>query len=428
MLYLWTLSGIHNDNSTSVRNLLSNGDIGYFQLQYLHNRHLLITPDGKPFFALGLNHISVALDKAVINEDSNGLQRIWDDLHKWGFTNCGYGCPDSFKSKMPFFESIRLLSNGHYLSRRDFSFDDVFSHSFKAKCTEKIKAICSKHRENPFLIGYYWTDTPRWDLATSRRKHGLDWVSYLRNLDAKAAGKKAYVEFLRSRYLTIDSLNTIYGIHFRSFESLYGARFDHLDPNVEPIKSDDQDFLAVIAEKYYSLAYGQIKNHDPNHLIFGDKYLANDHPDQVLRVAAKYVDAIALQPGPTQAPGPGPGEDERLFDSGYFASIHKYTGKPIIICDHQTSFYTEDFPVTLWHQFQSEQESFDHLKVYLQEVVKTPYLLGYQRCQYIDSYDVRRGLLKQGLIRENGTYHEIFNANLKTLHEGILEEFKKNMN
>ena len=38
---------------------------------------------------------------------------------------------------------------------------------------------------------------------------------------------------------------------------------------------------------------------------------------------------------------------------------------------------------------------------YLDEAVRKPYILGYQRCQYIDVYEEHLGVLKQGMLQGN---------------------------
>ena len=38
--------------------------------------------------------------------------------------------------------------------------------------------------------------------------------------------------------------------------------------------------------------------------------------------------------------------------------------------------------------------------------MKKPYLVGYHRCQYIDRFVHNKGILKQGLLREDGSPYE----------------------
>ena len=147
------------------------------------------------------------------------------------------------KDEMPFFVTLSLTDNAHWLPADRFEFTDVFEPDYVHKIKALIKQACQRYQENKFLIGYYWTDTPRWDVLISRRRHLKDWVSYLRSLSPEAAGKQAYIEFLRRKYQTIKAFNQSYGLDFESFQSMLNGRFDHIDFHQPHVVQDDQEFL-----------------------------------------------------------------------------------------------------------------------------------------------------------------------------------------
>ena len=83
---------------------------------------------------------------------------------------------------------------------------------------------------------------------------------------------------------------------------------------------DDERFLGIIARQYYGVVGPAMRQHDPNHLVFGEKYLMGDHPDQVLEAAAPHIDALSVQPGdgyiPIYVPGDVfPAEEIRIWIS-----------------------------------------------------------------------------------------------------------------
>ena len=51
-------------------------------------------------------------------------------------------------------------------------------------------------KDNPNLIGYYWTDTPMWDLEKSSRRFGINWVDFIKNLPDQSPGKIKYLSNL----------------------------------------------------------------------------------------------------------------------------------------------------------------------------------------------------------------------------------------
>ncbi|NND07888.1 MAG: hypothetical protein HKN87_16035 [Saprospiraceae bacterium] len=427
LLFVYSLTAQHSSLDPYGGTLSIEGSkTGFFHLQQIDGRSRLITPDGHAFFVLGINHINACekeLYAAVPDFMTEEVRkkRISNDLQSWKMNTCGYGCPDYLQDDYPYFTAVSFLSNAHYKPKQTFAFDDVFAAEFIENCKNKIREACLIHASNPNLVAYFWTDTPRWDIMISRDRHGEDWVSYIRNLGSESEGKHKYVNFLKYRYQDIDKFNLAYGLHFLDFEQLVDARFDHIDVSHPHILVDDYAFLEIIAEQLYHLLAITFKKYDGNHLLFGEKYIAGDHPDGVLKIAAKYVDAISIQAGPTMGPGPGDGIDEKIFNKIQFDHINNITGKSILVCDHAISFHNPDFPVTLWHQGRDEEAAGNLYQDYLIASASQPYILGYQRCQYIDFYDPQRGLLKQGLVDENGNRHGIYSKAIAQANQRALQ-------
>ncbi|MEM6317372.1 MAG: hypothetical protein AAF960_06860 [Bacteroidota bacterium] len=397
----------------------------FFSLAEINGRHTFVTPDGHAYYPLGTNHMSAYNNAkyrqiAAFQDDDLALKRLKEDITYFNMNAAGGDVPAIVKEHLPFFTTIHLTTNAHWLPASRFEFQDVFDASFIKQLKDNIRQKCLEHRDNRFLIGYYWTDTPRWDVVISRNRHLKDWVSHLRNLDGQAAGKKAYVDFLQQKYRTIEQFNRTYGLNFMDFEAVRNGRFDHIDFHQPYVIADDTEFLGVIAEHLYRITHETIKKYDSNHLILGEKYIAGDHPESVLRAAAKYVDVISIQPGPAKGPGPGYGKEESEFNVEGFNHLYRITDKPIMICDHTVSFYTKKYPVTLWHQFASQQLAGEAQSDYILQAAKTPYILGYMNCQYLDTYDSSRGLLKQGLLDKNGQRHQSYADLIKRANAAAL--------
>ena len=126
------------------------------------------------------------------------------------------------------------------------------------------------------------------------------------NLPADAPGRKAYAEFL---------------------DSWQG----------DDAKARDLAFLRVIAREYFRVMGEANQEHDPDHLIFGDRFAFNTIVPEVLEELVPWVDAIAIQP-PFQ---PG-------FPKAKYQEIHELTGKPILICDFAIRFKDGDKSIRGW--------------------------------------------------------------------------------
>jgi hypothetical protein len=288
----------------------------------------------------------------------------------------------------------------HFLFPEQFWFDDVFDPAFQADVRNRVRRLCTPLAVNPNLIGYYWTDTPEWDLDHARRHRGTDWVSSLRARGSQAAGKRRYVQFLRGTYRDdLPAFNRAYQLAAPSFAWLLTHDFHGLALTRPEVRRDDEAFLGDIASELYRITAEAFRQDGGGHLVCGDLYLQHRHPEVVLRAAARHLDLLLLQP--TEQPD-GRALDPGTFDVRFFDDLHRLTGKPILIGDHQFSFRTEAYPTTMWRQFPTAADAARAHEAYCLAAAARPYLVGYMRCQYRSVYDPDRKLLKQGLLRTDG--------------------------
>lgn len=394
---------------------------GSFHIETLQGRDILITPEGHGFVALGINHLgalkSPGANEADIFQSRYGgdWQRAAADIkrqfQRWGF-NVGAGLD------LPYLAAYSLVRTAKYYSKPDgknpYEFPDVFNPTVKARLEKDVAVYCKRHRNNPMLIAYYWTDTPTWDIHKTRIFRDTDWVSEIRTLSSQAPGKQRYLRFLRERYQNrIERFNRAYALRVPSFDALGDARFEQLDLARYDIEKDDQAFLGLIAETYYGIVGPATRQHDPKHMVFGEKYLLGDLPPQVVSAAAPYLDAIAVQPGDGYIPIYTPGD---IFPAQEIEDLHRLVRKPIFICDHQISFATERYPEAIWpfHQRDSEADAAAATEQFLLDAFAQPYILGYMRCQYIDRFTERRNAIKLGLLRDDGSpYEKLVGASMR---------------
>jgi len=272
-----------------------------------------------------------------------------------------------------------LTKNANYMSDAQFQYPDVFDPAVQKKMKETIQNVVGNQRGNANLIGYYWTDTPQWDLKRARKKRGTDWVSTIRELPKDAPGKKRYEQFVAE-----------------------GG-------------TSDEAFLRLIARELYRVLGEETRRLAPDALIFGERYLVGDHPDCVIEEALPYIDVLSIQPGGA------------TFNAAYFDELHSKFKKPIILCDHQSSFPTPDYPKTMWQQMESEEAAGQAYAQYLEDAFSKPYIIGFQRCQYIDRFAEHPGVLKQGMIREDGTPYRTLMKYVLEANEQALRVFKEGL-
>jgi len=367
-----------------------NAQIDRFKIQKTNNSYKLISPTGNSFFSLGITHTQ-ALNypnsmKIFVNKYKNDWSlasaEIYRNLISWEFNTAGYGAPKELRKLIPFMmPSQPLVENSSWLEKEKFFFSDIFDFEVKKEILNKIQNMTSE-KDNPNLIGYFWTDMPMWNLKKSKEKFGFNWVDYIKNLPENSAGRIRYEKF-KNEPLFDDSL---------TFE---------------------ENFLKLIAKEYYKLIGEETKRLDPGTLIFGERYAMHRVPTYIMEEALPYIDVVSIQPHDCD------------FNEIYFRKIHEITGKPIMICDHQCSFPTEKYRYTMWQQLNNQTEVAEKHSEYLNEVINESYLIGYHRCQYIDRFEPTNNLLKQGMVKENGETYEPHASIITRTNKKVKEIFKE---
>ncbi len=388
---------------------------GWFRLQQNNGRFWLVTPEGHPFFNLGINHLNAGWNNEQ-RADVELAKKLIHQFKSWHFNTAGYGASPPMMQHTPFVSFLNLVPTSRFL-RDKASFPDVFDSEFQRALQTQIERQCRNVRDNPRLLGYMWTDTPLWNLKDSRRHVKKDWVSTLRQLSATAPGKIAYVDFLVETHSgNFAKIAQTYDVKASSRVELLAAPFDAVRVDSPAVATDDAQFLRRIARRFYGVVGPAYRKNDPHHLVFGEMYLQNVHPDEVLEEAMPHIDLLLIQPtGNRDAKEP-----KDHFPAALFDRLHQIYCKPIIIGDHQFSFATPEFPRTMWFQYPSAAEAVAAYGAYLREATARPYIVGYNRCQVRDVVEPD-GMLKQGLLQRNGEPYPDFAGQIATFNRQALD-------
>lgn len=202
-------------------------------MQQNGGRFWLVTPEGHPFFNLGINHLASGMDNAQ-RADVALATELTRKFKSWHFNTAGYNASPLFAKDTPFVSFLNLVPTSRFL-RDKASFPDVFDAAFQRDLQTRIEHQCRDVRDNPRLLGYVWTDTPLWNLKDARRTIKKDWVSTLRQLAAAAPGKIAYVDFLLETHGgDFAKIAQIYDVKATSRAELLAAPFDAVRVDAPP--------------------------------------------------------------------------------------------------------------------------------------------------------------------------------------------------
>jgi hypothetical protein len=281
--------GVPNEIFSSATNKFEPD--GFFTLGQRQEHWWLITPEGKPFFSIGLNHIDPASLRYPENIDIwrnkyqgstiNWLkQSVAVNLKQWGFNTVGWEQEvtvrqwrhsrsftfDEYQAlNMPYCHMLPFTES-HQWEQHTRHFD-FYSTEWEEWCDYVARAHCAELSADPNLIGYFYSDCPPW-------------------------------------------------IHNRPVNEWRGPIFDP-----EQLKSETgRKALSDLASRYYKTTRDAIRRYDTNHLIFGDRYEANAPiAEEVVTAALPYVDVLSFQ--------------DFRDPVAHLDQWHKKTGKPVLLAD-----------------------------------------------------------------------------------------------
>lgn len=271
----------------------------FFKTKKQEGRWMLISPAGTPFWSIGINHVDAATlrqlnsgevwTKKYDNSMEKWLASVQKDLIDWGFNTLGwnqelvtFNAQNKHHSRSFTYEEYQWLNMPYchllpFIESHQWEtatrLPDIRSKGFAEWCDYVARDQCVRMKEDPNLIGYFFTDCPTW-------------------------------------------------VHHRADNAWKAPLFDP-----ERLKSSaGQKDLFDLASTYYRVITASIKRYDPNHLILGDRYEAMQPiPEAVIKAALPYVDVFSFQCfAPTKTIG------KKLQHWANF------TNKPILLADSAT--------------------------------------------------------------------------------------------
>jgi len=275
----------------------------FFKVQKQGDRWWLIEPKGKPFYTLGLNHIDAATMMFEENVDiwrqkydnsmEKWLRQVGKDIQKWGFNSTGWVQEVVIRNKhihrqsrlftyeeyqwlgLPYCHMLPFANFHHWDT--EYRHPLFFTDAFEEWCDYVARAHCTRYAQDPNLIGYFYIDCPAW-------------------------------------------------IHHKEKNAWKGAIVDPERAKTAEGKAE----LRKIAQRYYQVTHDAIRRYDPHHLIFGDRYEANNPMSEtVIKTASEYIDVLSFQHFDTA--------DEIAQNIRHF---YKLTGKPILLADFGVPDYS----------------------------------------------------------------------------------------
>jgi len=275
---------------------LQNKGKQYFYVEKRKGRWWFINDRGKIFWSIGLNHVDSASlryndsaglwDTKYNNSMREWLHEVKKDLIGWNFNTMGWNQEvvtineqnhrhsRSFTYEeyqwldMPYCHMLPFIESHQW--EIETRLPDIKSKGFKEWCEYVARDQCARLKNDPKLIGYFFSDCPAF-------------------------------------------------VHFNDKNKWKAPLFD---PELLKSESGKKELFSL-ATIYYRVLHDAIRLFDTNHLILGDRYESNAIlPDEIIKAALPYVDVFSFQ-----CFGGAEAVKNKL---GYWAGLTK---RPVLLAD-----------------------------------------------------------------------------------------------
>lgn len=373
---------------------------GAFRADKMCDRWWLVTPDGHPFYSIGVNslgyggNVGQTTGRDLYRENLDAAydsEQAWADvaslrIRAWGFnTAASWSDYHLFGGDTPFTVNL-ALSGGDWVTGdvADF-FDPVWEQEVNARAAERSAAWT----DSAFLIGYFIDNETRW---------GPDWrggetlLQLYLSLDELAFGKSFAIDVLADHFGTIDAMNAYLGTSFTTLDDALAATdgWDALDAGASETEAAlTTAFLELAADRYFRVTTSAIRAADPRHLVLGNREVSVMTRREVWAAAARYVDVLSVNNyefgyGIANAAMTLSGA---LDPSDWFAALHELVDMPVIITEFGYRANDSGLPNSwppIYPTWDSQSDRAEQFTAYARAAHAVPWIVGYHWFRWVD--------------------------------------------
>jgi len=344
----------------------------------------LVTPEGKPFFSLGICVASQGASRDSLDLENPGYAawqhyaspEDWANatlrrLSTWHFTTLG-AWSDSATLRRSKEQTLWLTPVLHIGSSAGAPWWDMWDPAVIDRMETVVREQILRFRDDPRLLGYYSDNELGWWNATL-------WKMTLEQAPSSGQ-RRRLIQLLRDTYENDwNKLRQDFEPEkAQDWETLQQGGMLYVRSGSEGFKVMRR-FLGIVAERYYQLVHDLIRKYDRRALILGDRYQSFYYPE-VAGACARWVDVASSNLNAAWNDG--------TYPRSYLETLHHLTGKPILVSEFYMAARENRtgnrnnhgvFPVT-----ETQRERAAALRNTLVRLARTPYVLGADWFQYFD--------------------------------------------
>lgn len=384
---------------------------GFFRVERSGGVFWLVDPDGGRFVSKGVNTVRFDQDEirgtkripyAEACTRKYGSAAAWRTaaakrLIGWGFNTLGSWSDEAVAAdtnlaltpNLDLGMSFAWQTNDRAGNGPKQEFPDVFDPAFEAHIARRAREFCSPHARETNIIGWFIDNELRW---CPDWRGPDDLLPLFLNLSPATPGREAAIAFLRERYRDIGAFNAVWRTAAPSWSALDAlarieppyrrkppydrnakeeAEANRADLHHAFFCADCDDFLALLAERYFALTTAAIKAADGNHLVLGARF-AFPPPLPVVEAAARHVDVISFNCY-------GPDADGAL-------AAYAPTGKPCLLGEFSFRSADSGLPNTngAGPVVATQAERAAAYRRYATKALRHPLIVGYHWFEHAD--------------------------------------------
>ncbi|MGJ8724096.1 MAG: beta-galactosidase [Roseibacillus sp.] len=392
---------------------------GFFRVANYEGKWILIDPEGKPFFSLGVDHVGYSAG-TIINERETWFEQLpaddeehqrfystwkpdipsyhfydkdsrvfnfhrynimrkygenWEQkflettarrLPAWGVNTLGcWSDPKLFPlRKTPYVGFLKPRgpaiegSSGHW-----GPFLDVFHPEFAASLERLLaREVKAQRTSDPWMIGYFVDNELSWGDATSLA------LGTLKSPPTQRA-KIVFIADLKAKYTEIAKLNSAWQSNYASWEALSKST---TPPAIEPARADLEAFVIKLSNTYFRKVAQALEKHAPNHLYLGCRFMKGADNYHAVQACAKHCDVVSFNA-------------YVRYLSEALPSFDLAGNKPIIIGEFHFGALDRGMLHTGLVDVADQEERAQAFTQYVTDCISHPNIVGCHWFQYADS-------------------------------------------
>lgn len=362
---------------------LSGRASGFFHAEQIYGRDWIVDPVGRAVPVLSVDHVRPFAWKdrnlgydvyRRFVETNYPSKSIWVDetlgrLRSWGFNTLANDDKEALLRNRGLAHAATLYLGGKFATGDDpdrwiekwsgccTGFPNVFHPDFESCVRERARELCAKERGNPWLLGWFLDNELKWWGPSRNTRSSLALFDVVRALPGEHSARKALETFVAGRPVT-DAMR--------------------------------EEFLRMVAERYFSVLCRAVRDADPDHMILGGRFASpflRMHP-VVWEACGRHCDVVSFNCYPWVDLDSGAVLDAKngrpVLD--WFRDFHLWAGKPLMVTEWSFPSLDSGLPCTggAGQRVHTQAERAKAAGIFATTVLSLPFMAGYSFFMFHD--------------------------------------------